>query len=706
MFGRWTAFLFGRRCKVFVINVAKYRETNLWDCTWRKHKVCNTTRVCFFSSKKFDTYSQPQWTGVDTVAEEFYRAIEDVEQNELSAKCLKRLLKRIGKEDVTREYFQSNGIPLSLMVARKDCKDEQLQQNIASVLCEYKEFISTRQNSTTGYPENNGVDRLGETPNMESAITKACLPILANYLKDKYPKEVYAHRRILRVMDLSRPEDWYPLARSIKRKVILHIGPTNSGKTHAALEALRTAKSGIYCGPLRLLAWEIQQRLQNGDENGLPVPCDLLTGQEQVEVPNAHHVSCTVEMTPVHTRFQVGVIDEVQLLGDNERAWAWTRALLGLAVDELHFCGDPSSENIVRKLINRTQDDLDVKYYERLSSLTVEKNTLTSLHQLQAGDCLVAFSKVDLFKWKADIERETGLKCSIIYGGLPPEVRRQQSLQFNNSNTSNRILVATDAIGMGLNLNIRRVIFSSLLKFDGKETRALTPSQVRQIGGRAGRFGSLFPDGLITAVNQEDLEYIRDTFSRQLGPISQAGLFPPSDKVQLFAEEKASSHLSFSSIWDEIASLAQVDGTFFLCSFEEIKARAQVIEDLPLSIETKYTLCMCPVDIDIPKQVVAFAEFSRELAFEGCVRLGKAMSQVYPAKNWKDMNDLESTYKILDMYLWLAQRFRDAFVDIENATLVRNECCRVLQNCLNSKKLITSLDSKQTSLPKRKRRWK
>jgi len=311
MFGRWTAFLFGRRCKVFVINVAKYRETNLWDCTWRKHKVCNTTRVCFFSSKKFDTYSQPQWTGVDTVAEEFYRAIEDVEQNELSAKCLKRLLKRIGKEDVTREYFQSNGIPLSLMVARKDCKDEQLQQNIASVLCEYKEFISTRQNSTTGYPENNGVDRLGETPNMESAITKACLPILANYLKDKYPKEVYAHRRILRVMDLSRPEDWYPLARSIKRKVILHIGPTNSGKTHAALEALRTAKSGIYCGPLRLLAWEIQQRLQNGDENGLPVPCDLLTGQEQVEVPNAHHVSCTVEMTPVHTRFQVGVIDEV-----------------------------------------------------------------------------------------------------------------------------------------------------------------------------------------------------------------------------------------------------------------------------------------------------------------------------------------------------------------------------------------------------------
>lgn len=189
---------------------------------------------------------------------------------------------------------------------------------------------------------------------------------------------------------------------------------------------------------------------------------------------------------------------------------------------------------------------------------------------------------------------------------------------------------------------------------------------MRQIGGRAGRFGSLFPDGSITAVDLEDLEYIRDTFSRELDPISQAGLFPSSDKVQLFAEEKAVSPKSFSSIWDEIANLAQVDGTFFLCSFDNVKARAQAIEDLPLSIETKYILCMCPVDMDIPRQSVAFAEFSRELAFEGRVGLTRSMRRIYPAENWKDLNDLESTYKILDVYLWLAQRFRDAFVDIED----------------------------------------
>ncbi|GJQ10189.1 hypothetical protein GpartN1_g1980.t1 [Galdieria partita] len=701
------SFLFVPFRKKFVGNI--YRETALFHSLWKRLPGRKQPKglYYFFTDKSQELNScSKQITGHNTSIED-KSAIDSKndgvtceESNKLSAKCLKQVLKRVEKEDITKEYFQSRGIPPSLLVARKACKDEQLQRTLASVLSEYATNSSSTKN----------VDRIQRMTTTEDSdqkgdeVTMACLPVLAKYLEEKYPKQVHAHHRILKVVDFSHPEDWYPLARDIKRKVILHIGPTNSGKTHAALEALRAAQSGIYCGPLRLLAWEIHERLNKGDENHHSVPCDLLTGQEQTEIPNAQHISCTVEMTPVYKRFQVGVVDEVQLLGDNERAWAWTRAILGLAVEELHLCGDPSSENIVRKLINRTQDSLSVQYYERLSSLTVEENRLTSLQQLQAGDCLVAFSKADLFKWKVDIERETGLNCSVIYGGLPPEVRRQQSIQFNNSNSSDRILVATDAIGMGLNLNIRRVIFSSLLKFDGKEVCSLSPSQVRQIGGRAGRFGSLFPDGLITAVNQEDLEYIRQTFSGKLAPVSQAGLFPTADKVQLFAEEKAIGRSSFSSIWDEMASLAQVDGTFFLCSFENVKARAQAIEDLPLSIETKYILCMCPVDMDIPRQSVAFSEFSRELAFEGCVRLTKAMRQVYPAENWKDMNDLESTYKILDIYLWLAQRFKDAFVDIENATMLRSKCCKVLQNCLNSRKLAKSFDSKKTRLSKGKKR--
>ncbi|EME31361.1 ATP-dependent RNA helicase (mitochondrial) [Galdieria sulphuraria] len=683
---------------------AQDQYTVVFSSAWRR-LLGKSTVLYYFStdeSRELDSCSAKQAYGENKSGiDKLNFAVTNEESNKLSSKYLKQILKLVKREDITKEYFQSRGIPTSLLEVRNACKDEQLQRNLASVVNKYATDCSSTKNDDR-IPKKTTILSEGEG----DKVTMACLPIIAKYLEDKYPKQVHAHHRILKVVDFSHPEDWYPLAREIKRRIILHIGPTNSGKTHAALEALRAAQSGIYCGPLRLLAWEIHERLNKGDESHQCVPCDLLTGQEQTDIPDAQHISCTIEMAPVHRRFQVGVIDEIQLLGDNERAWAWTRALLGLAVEELHLCGDPSSENIVRKLINRTQDSLSVQYYERLSSLTVEEDRLTSLQQLQAGDCLVAFSKADLFKWKVDIERETGLKCSVIYGGLPPEVRRQQSMLFNHSNRSDRILVATDAIGMGLNLNIRRVIFSSLLKFDGKEVCSLSPSQVRQIGGRAGRFGSLFPDGLITAVNQEDLEYIRETFSKKLAPVPQAGLFPSADKVQLFAEEKAASRSSFSMIWDEMANLARVDGTFFLCSFDDVKARAQVIEDLPLSIETKYTLCMCPVDMGIPKQSVAFAEFSRELAFEGCVRLTKAMRQVYPAENWKDMNDLESTYKILDMYLWLAQRFRDAFVDIENATMLRTKCCRVLQNCLNSRNLTKSFDLKKSQLSKRKKKWK
>lgn len=239
-----------------------------------------------------------------------FDSFSNVVENKLSAKSLKRLMKRVVKDDMTKEYFQSRGIPLSLLVARKACRDEQLQRNLANILSQYTESSPTTEEAIVDVKRDE-ISGTFHSDEENDKVILACLPVLAKYLEDKYPKQVHAHHRILKVVDLSRPEDWYPLARNIQRKVILHIGPTNSGKTHAALEALRTAKSGIYCGPLRLLAWEVHERLNKGDENHHPVPCDLLTGQEQTEIPNAQHISCTVEMAPVHTRFQVGVIDEV-----------------------------------------------------------------------------------------------------------------------------------------------------------------------------------------------------------------------------------------------------------------------------------------------------------------------------------------------------------------------------------------------------------
>jgi ATP-dependent RNA helicase SUPV3L1/SUV3 len=120
----------------------------------------------------------------------------------------------------------------------------------------------------------------------------------------------------------------------MKRKVICHTGPTNSGKTFEALQRLKAARRGVYSGPLRLLAWEVCNTMRRAG-----VKCDLVTGQERDCEESSGHVSCTVEMTDLSEHYDVAVIDEFQLIGDQDRGWAWSRAFLGLQADELHVCG-------------------------------------------------------------------------------------------------------------------------------------------------------------------------------------------------------------------------------------------------------------------------------------------------------------------------------------------------------------------------------
>lgn len=110
----------------------------------------------------------------------------------------------------------------------------------------------------------------------------------------------------------------------INRKIILHIGPTNSGKTYAALQRFEQCSSGIYCGPLRLLAHEVYERL-----NAKGVPCNLMTGEERRESDGVFKWAATVEMAPLNRKFDVAVLDEIQMIGDNDRGWAWTQAVLG-----------------------------------------------------------------------------------------------------------------------------------------------------------------------------------------------------------------------------------------------------------------------------------------------------------------------------------------------------------------------------------------
>lgn len=148
---------------------------------------------------------------------------------------------------------------------------------------------------------------------------------------------------------------------------------------------------------------------------------------------------------------EVAIIDEIQMIRDLGRGWAWTRALLGLIADEIHLCGEGGAADLIRQICLTTGEDVEVRNYKRLTELKIEDEALGSLENVQPGDCIVCFSKNDIYSVSRNIEA-LGREVAVIYGGLPPGTKLAQAAKFNDVNNSCKILVATDAIGMGLNL--------------------------------------------------------------------------------------------------------------------------------------------------------------------------------------------------------------------------------------------------------------
>lgn len=204
-----------------------------------------------------------------------------------------------------------------------------------------------------GKIENVNLDKLRR---MKNELPRYLYPLFFKFLTLKYRKETGDKlTKLIGLTQISDPALSYPDARTLKRKVIMHIGPTNSGKTYTALQNLAAAPTGIYCGPLRLLAHEVYERM---NKNG--VPFNLLTGENKLMSQDVNRWSCTIEMAFINQPFDVGVIDEIQMIADEQRGWAWTQAFLGLQARELHLCGEPSAVDLIQKLCSYTGDELEV----------------------------------------------------------------------------------------------------------------------------------------------------------------------------------------------------------------------------------------------------------------------------------------------------------------------------------------------------------
>lgn len=478
-------------------------------------------------------------------------------------------------------------------------------------------------------------------------------PIFVEYCLEEFPNEIKRFKGMIEYADLTKPHTWFPFARAMKRKIVYHCGPTNSGKTYNALQRFMEAKTGIYCSPLRLLAMEVFDKV-----NAEGVYCSLLTGQEKKKVPFSNHVACTVEMASTEELYEVAVIDEIQMMADSHRGYAWTRAFLGLKADEIHLCGDPSVLNIVRKICSETGDELVEQRYERFKKLVVEAKTLLGdLRNVRSGDCVVAFSRREIFEVKLAIEKYTKHRCCVIYGALPPETRRMQANLFNDQDNEYDILVASDAVGMGLNLNIRRVVFYSLSKYNGDKIVPVAASQVKQIAGRAGRRGSLYPDGLTTTLHLDDLDYLISCLQKPFDVVTKIGLFPFFEQVELFAGQLPK--ITLPKLLEKFGDSCRMDGSYFLCNHTNIKKVANMLERVQgISLEDRFNFCFAPVNIRDPKAMYHLLRYASSFAKNLPVGIAMGMPRC-SARNDTELLDLETKHQVLSMYLWLSNHFNE-----------------------------------------------
>lgn len=495
----------------------------------------------------------------------------------------------------------------------------------------------------------------------------------------RHAKQVYPHIECLdelkKISDLRNPPNWYPIARSKKRKLIFHSGPTNSGKTYQALKRFMSAESGVYCGPLKLLAAEVFNKT-----NQMGTPCDLITGEEHKyakgEESPSNHVSCSVEMVNIQNIYKVAVIDEIQLIRDPNRGWAWTRAFLGLAADEIHLCGESSAIPIIESICLTIGEQLEVKKYDRLTKLEVEDVALRSLTNVQPGDCIVCFNKNDIFTVSNAIEK-MGKKVAVIYGSLPPGTKLAQAARFNDPNDPCKILVATNAIGMGLNLHIRRIIFYSLTQPNVNdkgeiEISLISVSSALQIAGRAGRYGTQWETGYVTTFKLEDLKILKELLGKTPDEIEQAGLHPTADQIELYAYYLPNAPLS--NLLDIFIALCRLDDSlYFICNLDDFKFVADMIEHIPLALRTRYVFCCSPVNRKVPFTCNMLLKYARQCSKNTPITISWLCLQIqWPSRvpiNLVELVRLEAVFDVLDIYLWLSYRMPDMF---PNADAVRN----------------------------------
>ncbi|MEK6882872.1 MAG: helicase-related protein, partial [Nanoarchaeota archaeon] len=260
-------------------------------------------------------------------------------------------------------------------------------------------------------------------------------------------------------------EDWFT---PTETNYIIHCGKTGSGKTFNAIKRLKEVGSGVYLAPLRLLAWEIYEKL-----NSEGFRCDLVTGEEQIIGSNSKIISCTIEMLNYSHEHEVVIIDEAFMLGDRDRGKSWLKAIIKAKAKEVHIITSEESLELIKQILSITGRKHEVVNYEMLQQFTFTETKFVTSTKMAHRGVFFTFSRMDVLINKLKLEN-LGYNVSILYGNLPPEVKKKQIELFVSG--INDLMVCTDVIGMGINIPCDYIVFLNNEKFDGEKVRKLTPT--------------------------------------------------------------------------------------------------------------------------------------------------------------------------------------------------------------------------------------
>jgi ATP-dependent RNA helicase SUPV3L1/SUV3 len=468
-----------------------------------------------------------------------------------------------------------------------------------------------------------------------------------------------------------------PNRRSEPERVVAHLGPTNSGKTYSALEALAKVGRGTYAAPLRMLAQEAHTRLS---ARLGPEAVGLLTGEERINA-RAAIICCTPEMAPL--RGHVLVLDEVHWAEDDDRGYAWSRLLASAEYRQLHLLGSPDAA----PLIAAAFPDCQWVMHQRLAPLSWIG--AVRYQQIESGTVVIAFSRAAVL-YLADLlaEHYGAERVVALYGALPLDVRRAQIARVLSGSAD--IVVATDVLGHGVNLPARTVLFAETDKFDGDQRRPLAPWETAQIAGRAGRYG-LTADGHVGML-------VGCGHFHPAGSIVRAGLTPSlllGRQVAFRRVERGRLRPELADLgvtditqlrpalkaWERQAQLALADHHWLTIeSTAQARTRLTIVQRWldHWSVPEAWRLIQSPLDPhhDLDKTVLAATARERQLP--------GSLAMLLPERLGHTMIEAEQLARIAQGVRWAGQTFAWPEIAAQAADLEAAAGQRVLA-CLNDR---------------------